>query len=151
MVHECPTPLLGRDLSLPLKSCSFAVLTEDALKSLLGQTNYFYQPSSETTPEWEQPFIDVWSKEPQISRSADGKSRPDYIPLWGSQLSHPPAYPRGLSPLSFLPRNLGPLDKNMRGIVRRSPDQSWGNMVHWWKQFCLGWKKKSQVCSSLQV
>ena len=32
--------------------------------------------------------------------------------------------PRGLSPLSPLPRNFGPLDKTLRGIVRRSSDQS---------------------------
>ena len=47
-------------------------------------------------------------------------------------------------------RNLGPLDKTQRGIVRRSFDQSWGNLVHWWKQLCLRWKKKSWICSSLQ-
>ena len=41
VVHECPTPLVGRDLSLPLKSYSFAVLTEDALKSLLGKLTIF--------------------------------------------------------------------------------------------------------------
>ena len=35
-------------------------------------------------------------------------------------------------------------------IVRRSSDWSWGNLVHWWKQLCLGWKKKSWICSSLQ-
>ena len=32
--------------------------------------------------------------------------------------------PEGLSPLSPLSRNLGPLDKTPRGIVRRSSDQS---------------------------
>ena len=37
--------------------------------------------------------------------------------------SYPPAYPQGLSPLSPLPRNYGPLDKTLRGIVRRSSDQ----------------------------
>ena len=34
--------------------------------------------------------------------------------------------------------------------VRRSSDWSWGNLVHWWKQLCLGWEKKSWICSSLQ-
>ena len=29
-------------------------------------------------------WMDASSKDPQISSSADGKSRPDYIPLWGS-------------------------------------------------------------------
>ena len=38
---------------------------------------------------------------------------------------------RGLSPLSLLPRNFGPLDKTLRWIVRRTSDQSWGNLVHW--------------------
>ena len=32
----------------------------------------------------------------------------------------------------------------MRGIVRRSSDQSRGNLVHWWKQLCLQWKKKRE-------
>ena len=40
--------------------------------------------------------------------------------------------------------------ETLRGIVRRPSDQSWGNLVHWWKQLCLGWKKKSWICSSLQ-
>ena len=54
------------------------------------------------------------------------------------------------SPLSLLPRNFGPPDKILRGIVRRSSDQSWGNLIHWWKQLCLRWKKKSWICSSLK-
>ena len=58
---------------------------------------------------------------------------------------YPPAYPQGLSPFSLLPRNLGLLDKTPRQVVKRSSDQSWGNLVHWWKQLCLGWKKKSQI------
>ena len=36
--------------------------------------------------------------------------------------------PQGLSPLSLLPRNLGPLDKTPRGIVRRTltnPEEIW--------------------------
>ena len=42
---------------------AIAVLIEDALKlSFEGKTNYFYQLPSETTPEWESPFMDVWSK-----------------------------------------------------------------------------------------
>ena len=35
-----------------------------------------------------------------------------------------PAYPQGLSPLSLLPRNFGLLDKTLRGLVRRSSNQS---------------------------
>ena len=57
--------------------------------------------------------------------------------------------PRWLSPFSLLPRNFEPLNKTPRGTVRISSDQSWGNLVHWWKQICLGWKK-SWICSSLQ-
>ena len=38
---------------------AIADLIEDALKLFWGQTNYFYQPQSETTPESERPFMDV--------------------------------------------------------------------------------------------
>ena len=39
---------------------AIAIMIEDALKlSFGGQTNYFYQPPSKTTPKWERPFIDV--------------------------------------------------------------------------------------------
>ena len=70
---------------LPSKSCSYCNLNRKCFKTFLwGQTNYFYQPPSKTTPIWERPFMDVWSKNPQISSNADGKSRPHYIPLWGS-------------------------------------------------------------------
>ena len=71
--------------SLPSRSCSYYNPDRGCFKTLFqGQANYFYQPPSETTPKWERPFTNVWSKNPQISSSADGKSRPDYIPLWGS-------------------------------------------------------------------
>ena len=71
--------------SLPLKSCSYCNPGRRCFKTLIwGQTNYFYQPPSETTPKWERPFMDVQSKNPQISSSAGGKSRPHYIPLWVS-------------------------------------------------------------------
>ena len=64
---------------------AIAIMIEDALKlSFGGKLNYLYQPPSKTTPKWERPFMDVWSKNPQISSNADGKSRPHYIPLWGS-------------------------------------------------------------------
>ena len=63
---------------------AIAILIEDALKLFWGQTIYFYQPPSETTPKWERPFMDVSSKNPQVSSRADGKSRPHYIPLWAS-------------------------------------------------------------------
>ena len=53
VVPECPTPLLEKDLSLPI-----AVLIEDASQLSLG-ANYFYQPPSETMPKWEKPFMDV--------------------------------------------------------------------------------------------
>ena len=134
----------------PSKSYSYCNHDRRCFKTLLwGQTNYFHQPPSKTT-KWERPFMDVWSKSPQISSHDDGKSRPHYIPLWGSQPRHTCAYPRGLSPLTLLSRNLGPLDKTPRRMVGRSSDQSWENLVHWWKQLCLRWKKKSWICSSLQ-
>ena len=47
---------------------AIAILTQDTLKLFWGQTNYYYQPPSETTPKWKRPYSNV-----------DGKSRPDYI------------------------------------------------------------------------
>ena len=57
VVPECPTPFLKRDLSLPSKSCNYCGPDRRYFKTLLG-TNYFYQSPSETTPEWERPFMD---------------------------------------------------------------------------------------------
>ena len=85
LLIQVAQPNCPRLASLPLKSCSYCSPDRRYLKTLFwGQTNHFYQPPSETTPEWERSFIDVWSKDPQISSSADEKSRPDYIPFWGS-------------------------------------------------------------------
>ena len=57
---ECPAPLSERDLSLPSKSCSDCSPDRGCFKTLSwGKTNYFYQPPSETTPEWERPFMDL--------------------------------------------------------------------------------------------
>ena len=66
MVTECPTPLLGRDLSLPSKCCSYCSPDRRCFKTLFrGQTNYFYQPPNETTHEWEKPLMEIWSKDPR--------------------------------------------------------------------------------------
>ena len=43
-------------------------------------------------------------------------------------LTQPPAYPRGLSPLSLLSRNLGPLDKTQEGLSEdplTNPEEIW--------------------------
>ena len=78
-------PNCPRLASLPSKSYSYCNPDRRYFKILFGgQINYFYQPPSETTPKWERPLMDVWSKNPQIPSSADGKSRLAYIPLWGS-------------------------------------------------------------------
>ena len=51
---------------LPLKSCSYCNHDRRCFETLLWeQINYFYQPPSKTTPKWERPFMDVWSKNPQ--------------------------------------------------------------------------------------
>ena len=72
--------------SLPLKSCSYCNPDRRCFKSLFWwKTNYFYQPPSETAHTWERPFMDAWWKNPQMSSSVDGKSRPHYIPLWASK------------------------------------------------------------------
>ena len=78
---------------------AISVLIEDALKFSLEGKIFF---TSHQTPEWERPFMDVWSKDPQISSSADGKSRPGYIPLWGFLTQLPSCLPlRALSPFTL--------------------------------------------------
>ena len=72
VVPDCPPPLLGRNLSLPSKPCSYCNLDRRCFKILFwGQSNYFYQPPNETTTKWKNPFM-AWSKNPQISSTADG-------------------------------------------------------------------------------
>ena len=90
--------------------------------------------------------MDVWWKYPQISSNADGKSRPDYIPLrFLIQLCS--CLPWGLSPLSLLPRNFGPLDKNPKRdcqkilwpILRKS-----GTLMEIWYSFVLDGKRRAR-------
>ena len=89
--------------SLPLKSCSYCNPGRRCFKTLFwGQTNYFYHPPSETTLKWERPFMDVQSKDPQISSNADGKSRPHYIPPVRFLTQPPSCLPlRALSPFTL--------------------------------------------------
>ena len=98
---------------------AIAVLIEDALKlSFEGKTNYFYQLPSETTPEWERTFMDVWSK---ILRYQVVLMENPELTISPSEVLNPTTLlptPEG-SPLLLLPRNLGPMDKTLRGIVRR--------------------------------
>ena len=42
--------------------------------------------------------------------------------------ANPSTYPQGLSPLSLLPRNLGPLDKTQEGLLKdplANPEEIW--------------------------
>ena len=53
-------------LPLPLKSCSYYNRDRRCFKTLLrGQTNYFYQPPSKTTPKWES---HLWMSDQKILR-----------------------------------------------------------------------------------
>ena len=59
VVPDCPPPL-GRNLSLPLKTCSYFNPDRRCFNTFFwGQTNYFYQPASETASKWERSFMDV--------------------------------------------------------------------------------------------
>ena len=54
---------------LPSKSCSYCNHGRRCFKTLLwGQTNYFYQPPSKTTPKWERPFMDATTDWFQIGK-----------------------------------------------------------------------------------
>ena len=148
VVHECPSPLWERDLSLPSKSCSYCSPDRRCFKTLSwGQTIF----TSHQVKQLLNGRGHLWMSDQRILRyQVVLMENPGLYPHVRFFASCPPAYPRGLSPLSLLPRNFGLLDKTPRGIVKRSSDQSWGNLVHWWKQLCHEWKKKSWVYSSLK-
>ena len=150
MVPVCPTPLLRRYFSLYLKSCSNCSPDRRCFITFFwGQNSYFYQLPRETAPEWEKPFMDVWSKNPQISSSADGNSSPDYIsPCKVLNTATPLSSPKDSLPFHSC---LETLDKPQKRMFRRPSDESWENLVHWWKQLCLEWKQKSWICSILQL
>ena len=74
-------PNCPRLASLPSKSCSYCSPGRRCFKTLFwGQTNYFYQPPSETTPEWERPFMNIWSKDQAMLMENPGLT----ISPWGS-------------------------------------------------------------------
>ena len=124
--------------SLPSKSCSYCNPDRRCFKTLSGgQTNYFYQPLSEITPKWES---HLWMSNQRTLRyqvmlmeNPGLTISPCEVLNSATLLPSPEGSLTFHSCLSLLPRNLGPLDKPSRGIVRRSSDHSWGNLVHWWK------------------
>ena len=80
---------------------AISVLMEDALKLSFG-SKLFLQPRSETIPEWKSPFMDVQSKNPQISSSADGKIQAWLYPLVKFTIQPPFCLPpRALSPFTL--------------------------------------------------
>ena len=76
--------------------------------------------SSKTTPKWERPYMDVWSKNPQISSSADGKSRPDYIPLWVVNWANLLPIPKGSLPFHSCLETLDHWTKSGEGLSQDS-------------------------------
>ena len=48
------------EISLHLQNLAYLYTDRRCIETLFwGQANYFYQPPSETTPEWERSFIDI--------------------------------------------------------------------------------------------
>ena len=108
-----------------------AVLIEDVLKLFSwGQTIFI----SHQVKQLQNGRSHLWMSDQRILRYQVMLMDNPGLTISACEVLNPAtllAYPRGLSPLSLLPRNLGPLDKTSRRIVRRSSDQSWGNLVHW--------------------
>ena len=63
---------------------AIAVLIEDTLKLSFGGKLTIFISNQVKQLLMGETIMDVWSKAPQTSSRADGNSRPDYIPLWGS-------------------------------------------------------------------
>ena len=83
VVAECPTPFMGRTLSLPLKSCSYWCPDRRFFKTVSwGQTIF-------TSTKWNNAWMGeaiygCLIKGSSDIKSADVKSRCDYTPLWDS-------------------------------------------------------------------
>ena len=127
---------------------AISVLIEDALKFSLG--GKLFLPVTKWRNSWMRGHL--WMSDQRILRYQVALMENPCLTIYPCEVLNPATLlptTEG-SPISLSPRNFGPLDKIPRGIVRRSSGQSWENLLHWWKQLCLGWKKKSSVCSSLQ-
>ena len=139
VVPECPTPLLERDISLPLKFFRYCSPDRRCFKTLFwGQTIF----TSHHVKQLLNGRGHLWMSDQRILRYQVVLMENPGLTISPCEVLNPAALlptPKGSLP-SLLPRNLGPLDKTPRGTVRRSSDQSWGNCVHWWKQLYLGWK-----------
>ena len=118
VVPECPTPFLGRHLPLPLKSCSYCRPDRRCFKTLFWRQTIF---TSHQVKQLLNGRGHLWMSDQRILRYQVVLMENPGLTIFPSD---PSAYHQGLSPLSLLPRNLGPLDKTPRGIVRRTPDQS---------------------------
>ena len=141
--------LIGKRSFLPLKSCSYFSPDRRCFKTFSWGQAIF---PSQKVKQLLNGRGHLWMSDQRVLRYQVVLMENLGLTISTCELLNPATLlptPEG-SFLSLLPRNFGPLDKTPWGIVRRSSDQSWGNMVHWWKQICLGWKKKSWICSSLQ-
>ena len=140
-------PNVLRLASLPLKSCSYCSPDRRCFKTLFWrQTNYFYQPPSEITLKWERPFMDVWSKNPQMSSSSG-------LTIFPCKVLNPAALlptPKGSLPFHSCLETLGHWTKPWEGLSEEpvtNPEEIW--YTHG-SSFVLGGKKKSRICSGLQ-
>ena len=125
--HPRPTPLLS-------KSCSYCNHYRRCFKTLLwGQTIFTNHQVKQLLNQRDH----LWMSDQRILRYQIVLMENPGLTISPCGILNPATLlptPEGSLPLSFLSRNLGPL----------------GNLVHWWKQLCLRWKKKSWICSSLQ-
>ena len=133
--------------SLPLKSCSYWSPDRRSFESLFwGQTNYLYQLPSETTPKWVRPFMDAWSKKPQISSSSG-------LTIFPCKVLNPATLLptlKGSLPFHSYPETLDHWTKPWEGLSEEPVTNSKEIWYTYGSSFVLGGKKKSQICSGLQ-
>ena len=109
---------------LPLKSCSYCNHDRRCFKTRLwGQTIF----TSHQVKQLLNGRGHLWMSDQRIFRYQVMLMENPGLTISPCEVLNPATLlpiPRGLSPLSLLSRNLGPLEKTPRGIVRRSSDQS---------------------------
>ena len=124
VVPKCPTHLLGRDLALPSKSCSYCSPDRRCFKTLFwGQTIF----TSHQVKQLLNRRGHLWMSDQRILRYQVVLMENPGLGISPCEVLNQATLlptPKDSLLLSLLPRNLGPLDKTLRGIVGRSSDQS---------------------------
>ena len=130
---------------------AIAIMIEDALKlSFGGKLTIF---TSHQVKQFLNGRGHLWMSEQRILRYQVILMENSGLTISPCEVLNPATLlptPEGSLPFHSCLETLDHWTKPREGLSEDLLTKSWGNLVHWWKQLCLGWKKNSRICSSLQ-